>query len=803
MECDKNDKKYLANPNDYECNTKTGRWKKKRTKHHFDDERYVYHPDTGKRYVKTGKIGREIIEMMNKPVFENPDKVPEDIKNLSEKSSMKEIREIIKKYNLNIKDKVKTTLIEKIKNIYKRRENKDLSIDLEKPKMNTVEKNSDSSKDSSSDDNFFSEKEEKTSQMTDYDDDFFGETKKSEISPAMRQMFLPDSSSTVKSSSKKSTDKKEKKSLSSAFVPSNDENFSLSETVSSQPSLKEQQSLNERLNNLTHSYFNNQNFYVQRTIKDAKENVEKSHQEQSDANDSIIHIISEQDGIYQYKVKNSSKVKKGTFDEIREKYNGYYLQERNRSTPSRVKLLSKKEEKKKKKELRQIIQDIYITCLILNKKYSENDIKKLLKIDLKETILDFLNYLYASSSNVSSSLKFLEKTKLMLQSKLLEIKKEDLLSADSSGSELSSLHKSKKNERDELSFSSRSSDKKDTESSDKKERDELSFSSRSSDKKDTESSDKKKDNQNPCQCNLMEFQPNEWDIIEVPGDHHCGFHCVVYGLRSSLKKTNIINVNDSDKNLVLKLRCMLIEHYKNQNDEKYIDIVNDPEYWMEDVDLQVFSDIFDICFCVYDKASDKMRHIIYDKHLNKQRVATDEEKKLLIVEHNVFTKITPFSKDSCKFCIYLYQNGIHYNVMFPKNFKYNKNAAIPQSIEISNDDIVEYLTKNGFDFLINQDTNSFLTLQDSSLSSQKTSVSSQKTSVSSQKTSVSSELEKESSFTETEQEMIVKDAHRNVIEDIKKLQVRNYTKFNQLTNVEVTKIIKESLHSQHLPFWLK
>ena len=58
--CNPNNKKYKENPNDYECNTKTGRWiKKKKVKKetNLDNDEYVFHPDTGRRYKKNGKKG--------------------------------------------------------------------------------------------------------------------------------------------------------------------------------------------------------------------------------------------------------------------------------------------------------------------------------------------------------------------------------------------------------------------------------------------------------------------------------------------------------------------------------------------------------------------------------------------------------------------------------------------------------------------------------------------------------------------------------------------------------------------------
>lgn len=541
--CNENNKKYKENPDNYDCNTQTGRWvkKPKQVKVYSDDDKYVIHPTTGKRYTKTGKMGREILDKMNETKFLDMDTIPQEILNLSDKTSMKEIRDIIKNYNLNLKSKVKSELIESIRKIFKRRENKKHSL-----------------------------------------------------------------------------------------LDNEDEHY--------------------------------EKMLVERPEKKSLENVQSSTKQSSSGQS--------KDSFFKTKSKSDTL-------------------EKSKEDTSKSKSKSKSSSKNK----------------------------------------DFYNiFPYFKRSSSSSSIP----------------------------SSSTSLKKSKQSQASAFVPSS-------NESSSSKEK----FT--------------KKPRKSLCNCDLNIFKDEDWELVNVPPDHHCGFHCIWIGLKSKMKTHPLLDLKDSPKNLILELRYILIKHYKDMDDDHWMTIAGDPQYWMEDKDIKVFSDYFNVCFCIYDEASDNLR------------------KKHNVKDVRVFTSVTPENEEECSVCIYLYQHGIHYDLMFPKNDKHF-NVSIPDSVLITEDDLEEYLVDKNFEISDSFD-NQQEEIQSKPLSSgqleQESSL--QKSSSSTQPSSIKQQLTSQ----EQQEIEIASNAHLKVISDIKKLQMKEFVKHSQLTEKEMKKIIKGTLHQKNWPDWLK
>ena len=553
--CNPNNKKYKENPNDYECNTKTGRWiKKKRKKEkEIENDDYVVHPETGRRYKKNGNKGRQIMERMNQIKFTNVQEIPEDILNLSEKMSIKEIREVIKKYGLNIKGKTKKELVERSKNVYIRKQKKKNSIPLQrddsfenllvqKPKKKSIDENisitSSEGKDSDSS-NFFSSKKSSTGSS----DSFFAPREKTVYAPVRDKTLFPfikttTSTSSSKPDASKQSDKKNV-SLPSAFVPS----------------------------------------------------------------------------------------------------------DKSLSSPSK-KSLSK------------------------NKESSKDD-----------TNNEFC----------------------------------------------------------------------------------------------------------ACESKYTDFKKSEWDIVKMPGDNHCGFHSIIYGIRSKTNSHPNIDLTKDTKDLILELRYILIQHYRNINKKKYNEILTDVMYWLEDADIKVLADYLNICFCIYDKASDMIR------------------KKNKVRDISVFTHVRPDNESDCTICIYLYQTQNHYDIMFPKN-DFRNDVILPRTLFISDDDLIEFLLEK--DFQASESSSSSSLKSKSSSQSQQSSL---KSSSQSQQMSTKSTLSPASnkstqgipkSSSQQQESEIAENAHLKVISNIKKLQRKEFIQYSHLEPKEWKKIIKGTLRMQSIPPWL-
>ena len=79
----------------------------------------------------------------------------------------------------------------------------------------------------------------------------------------------------------------------------------------------------------------------------------------------------------------------------------------------------------------------------------------------------------------------------------------------------------------------------------------------------------------PCESKYTDFKKSDWNIVKMPGDNHCGFHSIIYGLRSKTNSHPSIDLTKDTKDLILELRYLLIQHYRYTNKEKYKEILTD------------------------------------------------------------------------------------------------------------------------------------------------------------------------------------------------------------------------------------
>ena len=305
----------------------------------------------------------------------------------------------------------------------------------------------------------------------------------------------------------------------------------------------------------------------------------------------------------------------------------------------------------------------------------------------------------------------------------------------------------------------------------------------------------------PCESKYTDFKKSDWNIVKMPGDNHCGFHSIIYGLRSKTNSHPSIDLTKDTKDLILELRYLLIQHYRYTNKEKYKEILTDILYWLEDSDIKVLADYLNICFCIYDKQSDKIR------------------KKNKAFDISVFTHVRPDNESDCTVCIYLYQTENHYDIMFPKNDTRN-DVVLPRTLVITDNDLVEFLLEK--DFQVSNSTSDFSKSKSSSQqssaksksssqqlfaksksssqqSSEKSKSSSQQLSAKSKSstTNIPTPLTPKSSSQQQESE-IAENAHLKVITNIKKLQTKEFVQYSHLDPKEVKKIIKGTIKMQSI-----
>jgi len=167
---------------------------------------------------------------------------------------------------------------------------------------------------------------------------------------------------------------------------------------------------------------------------------------------------------------------------------------------------------------------------------------------------------------------------------------------------------------------------------------------------------------------LKEFHPEQWDIIKMPMDNHCGYHGFIYACKSLLKKQSKLDFNQPNKELILELKSILIKHYKEKGDgNNYHRILNDSNNWLEDIDLQVLSDYFNIKIIVYDERMNRYKNVL-------------------------FTEISPTPSRENLEKIYLCQTDNHYDVMFSKDCERNLDIEKPKNTIITEEELKFYLT---------------------------------------------------------------------------------------------------------------
>ena len=316
-----------------------------------------------------------------------------------------------------------------------------------------------------------------------------------------------------------------------------------------------------------------------------------------------------------------------------------------------------------------------------------------------------------------------------------------------------------------------------------------------------------------CESKYTDFKKSEWDIVKMPGDNHCGFHSIIYGIRSKTNSHPNIDLTKDTKDLILELRYILIQHYRNINKKKYNEILTDVMYWLEDADIKVLADYLNICFCIYDKASDMIR------------------KKNKVRDISVFTHVRPDNESDCTICIYLYQTQNHYDIMFPKN-DFRNDVILPRTLFISDDDLIEFLLEKDFQASESSSSSSLKSKsssqsQQSSLKSKSSSQSQQsslksKSSSQSQQSSLKSSSQSQQMSTKStlspasnkstqgipksssqqQESEIAENAHLKVISNIKKLQRKEFIQYSHLEPKEWKKIIKGTLRMQSIPPWL-
>lgn len=181
---------------------------------------------------------------------------------------------------------------------------------------------------------------------------------------------------------------------------------------------------------------------------------------------------------------------------------------------------------------------------------------------------------------------------------------------------------------------------------------------------------------------LKEFRPELWDIIKMPMDNHCGYHGFIYAYKSLIKDYSKLDFNQPLKDLILELKSILIQYYKEKEDGiNYNRILNNSNNWLEDIDLQVFANYFNIII------------IMYDERMNPYK-------------KNLFTEISPTPIRGQLEKIYLFQTVNHYDVMMPKNIERNIDIEQPKDIIITDDCLKSYLREKGIlieDYNIRED----------------------------------------------------------------------------------------------------
>lgn len=171
-----------------------------------------------------------------------------------------------------------------------------------------------------------------------------------------------------------------------------------------------------------------------------------------------------------------------------------------------------------------------------------------------------------------------------------------------------------------------------------------------------------------------EFHEEDWEIIKMPGDNHCGYHAFIYGLCSVMEKHPKLDFKQETKLLILNLKYILLRHYKENDDMNYNKILSDSNCWLDDTDLQVLANYFNICIYMYDS---RLRNLEGD-------------------DIKSFTRIAPLQEKKNQKCIYMYQTINHFDAMFPRGDNTRLfDIKVSESQVITDHDLKDYMIEKG------------------------------------------------------------------------------------------------------------
>lgn len=156
-------------------------------------------------------------------------------------------------------------------------------------------------------------------------------------------------------------------------------------------------------------------------------------------------------------------------------------------------------------------------------------------------------------------------------------------------------------------------------------------------------------------------------VIEMPGDNHCGYHALIFGLK--YLNNPKINSNETIKNQILNMKSILIREYENKNSARATKLKLHPNEWLDDSDMTILSNYFNICIKIYDERMDTLR---------KQNIENDSAP--------VVTEIGP---TGCDQRIYVIQKQNHFDVLLPSNVEINQ--TVSESVQITKKDIDSYM----------------------------------------------------------------------------------------------------------------
>lgn len=172
-------------------------------------------------------------------------------------------------------------------------------------------------------------------------------------------------------------------------------------------------------------------------------------------------------------------------------------------------------------------------------------------------------------------------------------------------------------------------------------------------------------------CFGTKFDDSLWDTIIVPGDHHCGFHAFLYAMDNLYPDDPKLPSRDMPwKERILEMKKILIQEAKQDVFAKnyYKDIVLDSERWLEDHDLKLFANYFNVCICVH--VSSLVSSVPFNFIMSKQYEAKyfeDCDKRIYLTN--------PYST--------------HYDVLFPKSLHIVP-LPTPDRIRMSSEEIFQH-----------------------------------------------------------------------------------------------------------------